>query len=154
FRPVTINRATIRSRFSVQFWETLPNYLFGTFFFSLVFGDRVLSWFFNPVKTANGTTLPFVFNAAYHSGADPALLVIFPALIIQYVMMSPIFAQLNNATLEHSVSEAHTIQSLLVYRYRVGVVLTVLTAIAVAVALIYVVPLLLPAGLMTPTTSR
>jgi hypothetical protein len=152
FRPVTTNRRTIGSSFSVQFWETLPNYLFGTFFFSLLFGDRILSWFFNPIKRANGISLPFVFNSAYHAGADLALLVIFPAIIIQYAMMSPVFAQMSNATLESSVNETGKIQSFLASRYRKIIVNSVLASIVAAVALNFLAPILLPATALPPTS--
>jgi hypothetical protein len=154
FRQVTFNKSTIRSRFSVQFWETLPNYLFGTFFFALVFGDRILSWFFNPIKKANGITLPFVFNSTYHAGADPALLVIFPALILQYVMMSPLFAQLTNSTLALTVSEANKIQLLLRARYAKVMAVSVLSSVAVAAALSILAPAILPATALSPTSLR
>ena len=154
FRHSTTNKSTIRSRFSVQLWETLPNYLYGAFFFVLIFGDRVLSWFFNPIKTADGVALPFVFNTVYHLGADPALLVIFPALIIQYAMMSPVFAQVSNATLEYSVSEADKIQPFLLSRYRMVMVASVASAVAVAAALDLLAPRLLPATALNPTSLQ
>ncbi len=152
FRRVTINKTTIKSRLSVQFWETLPNYLFGTFFFALIFGDRILSWFFNPVKSVSGVTLPFVFNSAYHSGADPALFVIFPALIIQYAMMSSVFAQVTNITLESSVLEASRIRQFLVRRYVTVMAVSLLSSIVTAVALTYLAPMFLPRASLTPTT--
>lgn len=154
FRQGTTNKSTIRSRFSVQLWESLPNYLYGAFFFVLIFGDRVLSWFFNPIKTADGVALPFVFNTAYHLGADPALLVIFPALIIQYAMMSPVFGQVSNATLEYSVSEAYKIQPFLLSRYRKVMVASVASAVAVAAALDLLTPKLLPATALNPTSLQ
>jgi hypothetical protein len=154
FRQGTTNKSTIRSRFSVQLWESLPNYLYGAFFFVLIFGDRVLSWFFNPIKTADGVALPFVFNTAYHLGADPALLVIFPALIIQYAMMSPVFGQVSNATLEYSVSEAYKIQPFLLSRYRKVMLASVASAVAVAAALDLLTPKLMPATALNPTSLQ
>ncbi len=154
FRRVTINKSTIKSRFSVQFWETIPNYLFGTFFFALIFGDRILSWFFNPIKTANGVSLPFVFNSAYHSGADPALLIIFPALIIQYALMSSVFAQVTNVTLESTVLEAGRIKQFLVRRYWTVMAASLVSSTITAVALTFLAPVLLPAASVTPTTLQ
>jgi hypothetical protein len=154
FRQVTFNRHTIKSRFSVQFWETLPNYLYGSFFFALMFGDRILSWFFNPIKTADGITLPFVFNSAYHTGADPALLVIFPALIIQYAMMSPIFAQLTNITFSYTVAEASKVTTLLKSRYKQVMAASVIPSAIAAVALNYLAPVVLPSTTMTPISLR
>jgi hypothetical protein len=154
FRKVTFNRRTIRSSFSVQFWETMPNYLYGTFFFALIFGDRILSWFFNPLKRANGIALPFVFNSTYHAGADPALLVIFPALIAQFTMMSPLFAQVTNRTLLYTVSEAGKVQSMIERRYYKVMAVSVLCSVVTLVALDYLAPLLLPATILTPTSLR
>jgi hypothetical protein len=156
FRPITINKSTIRSRFSVQFWETLPSYLFGTSFFLLIFGDRILSWFFNPVKVADGTTLPFVFNSIYHAGADAALFVIFPALVIQYAMMTPIFAQVSNATLECSVGEVQGIQRFLERRYEKIMATSVLASVAVAAGLDYLYPMVMSktAFALTPTSLQ
>ncbi|HVC27466.1 MAG TPA: hypothetical protein VND40_04840 [Nitrososphaerales archaeon] len=156
FRPITINKSTVRSRFSVQFWETLPSYLFGTSFFLLIFGDRILSWFFNPGKVADGVTLPFVFNSVYHAGADAALFIIFPALIIQYVMMTPIFAQVSNATLEYSVSEVQGVQRFLVKRYERIMATSVLASVAVAVGLDYLYPMVMSgtAFALTPTSLQ
>jgi hypothetical protein len=154
FRQVTFNKSTIRSRFSVQFWETLPNYLYGSFFFGLMFGDRILSWFFNPVKTANGIQLPFVFNSAYHTGADPALLVIFPALIIQYAMMSPVFAELTNSTFSYAVYETGKVQGVIRARYKQIMAGSVIPSAIVAVALNYLAPILLPRAAVTPLSLR
>jgi hypothetical protein len=156
FRPITINTSTIKSRFSVQLWETLPNYLFGTAFFLLVFGDRILSWLFNPVNVANGVTLPFVFNSVYHAGADAALFVIFPALIIQYAMMTPIFAQVSNATLEYSVGEVSGVQRFLERRYSKIMATSVLAAVAVAAGVDYLYPMILSrtAFVLTPTSLQ
>jgi len=156
FRPITINKSTIKSRFSVQFWETLPSYLYGTFFFLLVFGDRILSWLFNPIKVADGVTLPFVFNSVYHAGADAALFVIFPALIIQYAMMTPIFAQVSNATLEYSVSEAKGVQRFLEKRYEKIMATSVLAAVAVAAGVDYLYPMVMArtAFALTPTSLQ
>jgi len=154
FRLFTINKNTIRSRSTVQLWESLPNYLYGASFFLLVFGDRVLSWFFNPTKVADGVTLPFVFNSVYHAGADAALFVIFPALIIQYALMAPIFAQVSNATLERSVDEVGGVQSFLERRYAMLMASSVIASVVVALALNLVYPALLSgtAFALTPTS--
>lgn len=154
FKRTMINKTTIRSKVSVQFWETVPSYLFGTFFFVLIFGDRVLSWFFNPIKVANGITLPFVFNSAYHSGADPALLIIFPALILQYALMRAVYGQVTNATLASSVLEASKVRQLLVKRYETVMAASLLASGAAAIALIYLAPMFLPAVSLTPTTLQ
>jgi len=156
FRPITINKSTIKSRFSVQFWETLPSYLYGTSFFLLIFGDRILSWFLNPGKVADGVSLPFVFNSVYHAGADAALFVIFPALIIQYAMMTPIFAQVSNATLEYSVSEVQEVQRFFVKRYQKIMVTSVLAAVVVAAGLDYLYPMVMSGTTfaLTPTSLQ
>jgi hypothetical protein len=156
FRPITINKSTIKSRFSVQFWEMLPSYVYGTSFFLLVFGDRILSWFFNPIKVANGVALPFIFNSVYHAGADAALFVIFPALILQYAMMTPIFGQVSNSTLEYSVSEVQGVQRFLVKRYEKIMATSVLAAVAVAAGVDYLYPMVMSrtAFALTPTSLQ
>lgn len=127
-----VNKHTIMSNFDIQFWEGLPYYLFGMLFFALLFGDRVLSWFFNPDHLANGLSLPLVFNATYHLGADVALLVIFPAAVAQFVVMSPIAEQLSNLVTRKKVWEMNSVDSFLRYRY--GLTVSVSAGIATIVA--------------------
>ena len=154
FRLFSINKNTIRSRPSVQLWENLPAYLYGASFFLLIFGDRILSWFFNPTKVAGGVKLPFVFNSVYHAGADAALFVIFPALIIQYVLMAPIFAQVSNATLEHSVDEVGGVQRFLERRYGLLMAASLIASVLVALGLNIVYPALVSGTpyALTPTS--
>ncbi|MHB8566837.1 MAG: MATE family efflux transporter [Nitrososphaerales archaeon] len=137
--PVLMNDNAIKSRFRIQLWETMHYYVYGTFFFSILFGDRVLSWIFNPSHTANGIVLPFVFNAAYHIGADPALLVLFPATIIQYVIMAPIFSQLSKET-TLKITEASKIDDFLRQRHRLLLVTSTISSILVATILIIFAP--------------
>ncbi|MGI0039951.1 MAG: hypothetical protein ACREAO_09045, partial [Nitrososphaera sp.] len=77
YSPLTVNDNTITSRLGVQVLECLPYFVYGTFYFVLLFADRAVAWFFNPVTVAatNGTILPLSFNSVYHIGADLALLV-------------------------------------------------------------------------------
>ena len=137
--PVLMYDNTVKSRFGVQMWETMHYYVYGTFFFAILFGDRVLSWIFNPVHTANGIVLPMVFNAAYHIGADPALLVLLPATIIQYVIMAPIFFQLSKET-SLKVTEASKIDDFLKQRYRLLVMLSIIASTIVAAILFAFAP--------------
>jgi hypothetical protein len=82
YSPLSVNDNTIASRFVVQLRECLPFFVFGTSYFAILFGDRIISWLFNPISvTAGGIVLPFSFNSAYHIGADPALIVMLPALL-------------------------------------------------------------------------
>ena len=137
--PVLMYDNTIKSRFGVQLWETMHYYLYGTLFFAILFGDRVLSWIFNPIHTASGIALPMVFNAAYHIGADPALLVLLPATIIQYVIMAPIFFQLAKET-SLKVTEATRIDDFLRQRYKLLVTLSLIASTLVAAILIAFAP--------------
>jgi len=104
-----VNADTIRSRFSIQFWEALPQYLFGTFFFVMIFGDRVLSWLANPIKSAGGVVYPMLFNSVYHAGADLALGILFPVAIVQYVMLSSVHEELHNLSTGLSVTQTDTV---------------------------------------------
>ena len=137
YRPNFVNVNTIRSKFSVQFWEALPQYLFGTFFFMMLFGDRVLSWLANPVKEAGGTVFPLLFNSAYHAGADLALGVMFPVAIVQYVMLSSIHEELNNLSLELDVTRTGAVDAFIRSRHAkiMAVTLAVSGCVATAVAL-------------------
>src|SRR5437867_2965397 len=118
FRPISRTDKTIRSRFVVQLWETLPSFLFGTFYFVMMFADRIISWSFNPLITANGVILPLGFNSIYHSGADLALVVLLPTSVIQYVMMSPIFMRVNNLAVTLKVSDMKKINQFLQGTYK------------------------------------
>jgi hypothetical protein len=130
--PSIVNSKTIRSSFGVQLWENLPYVVFGMLFFALLFGDRVLSWVFNPNHSANGIYLPLSFNSAYHLGADMALIVIFPAAIIQYVIMAPISEQLSNLATVTNVTEERTVDSFLKSRYVLLLSLSVIASTMVA----------------------
>ena len=137
---IVVNSKTIMSNFSVQLWEGLPYYLFGMLFFAMLFGDRVLSWVYNPVHSANGIPLPMVFNSAYHVGADVALLVIFPAAVIQFAVMTPISEQLSNLTTKITVTQAEEVDGFLKHRYNILLASSVLAAMAVAFTLFVFAP--------------
>jgi hypothetical protein len=142
YSPLTVNDNTITSRFGVQLWECLPYFMFGTFYFVLLFADRAISWFFNPVTVAaaNGTILPLSFNSVYHIGADLALLVILPVAIIQYVITSPIYALVHNRAITLKVSERKKIDWFLRYSYRKLMAASIAVSIGCAVALNLLAP--------------
>jgi hypothetical protein len=147
YSPLTVNDNTITSRFGVQLWECLPYFMYGTFYFVLLFADRAVSWFFNPVAvaTSNGTILPLAFNSVYHIGADLALLVILPVAIIQYVITSPIYALVHNRAITLKVSESKKIDWFLQYSYRKLMAASISVAIAGAVLLNVLAPSLIGA---------
>ena len=142
YSPLTVNDNTITSRFGVQLWECLPYFMFGTFYFVLLFADRAVSWFFNPVTVAatNGTILPLSFNSVYHIGADLALLVILPVAIIQYVITSPIYALVHNRAIILRVSERKKIDWFLRYSYRKLMAASIAVSIGCAVVLNLLAP--------------
>ena len=133
---IVVNSKTIMSNFSVQLWEGLPYYLFGMLFFAMLFGDRILSWVYNPIRSANGILLPMIFDPVYHLGADVALLVIFPAAVIQYAIMTPLAEQLWNLTTLTSISDAGKVDQFVRHRYQVLLLSSVLAAAAVACGLL------------------
>jgi hypothetical protein len=137
YSPLTVNDNTITSRLGVQVLECLPYFVYGTFYFVLLFADRAIAWFFNPaaVAAANGTILPLSFNSVYHIGADLALLVILPVAIIQYVITSPIYALVHNRAITLKVSESKKIDWFLQYSYRKLMAASIAVSIAGAVAL-------------------
>jgi len=143
YSPLTVSDNTITSRFGVQLWECLPYFMYGTFYFVLLFADRAISWFFNPVTVtaANGTILPLSFNSVYHIGADLALLVMLPAAIIHYVIMSPIYALVHNRAITLKVSESKKIDWFLQYSYRKLMAASIGVSVAGAVILNLAAPM-------------
>ena len=140
YRPAFVNVDTIRSKFSVQFWEALPQYLFGTFFFMMLFSDRVLSWLANPVKEVGGIVYPLLFNSVYHAGADLALGVMFPVAIVQYVMLSSIHEELNNLSLELDVTRTEAVDAFIRRRHVKIMAVTLLVSGCTAVLVCLLAP--------------
>ncbi len=130
YNPVSIRKNTIKSRFHVQLWETMPYFLSGTFFFLMLFLDRIISWIFNPVITAiPGATVLMEFNTVYHTGADPALFVLLPATLLQYVIMGPIYAHVINFNLKHSLDELDKLKQLLSKFYQKTLAATLISSL-------------------------
>lgn len=134
YSPPTTTDKTVRSRFGVQAWESLPYLAYGTAYLLMLLGDRVLSWVFNPhvVVASNGTLLPMTFNPDYHVGADVALLVLVPAAILQYVLLAPLYSLVHNRTLGLRVGDGAHLDGFIVKTYKKLVVLAVAIAAASA----------------------
>lgn len=145
YNPLSINDNTIVSRFSVQLWECLPYSLYGALYFVLLFADRVISWIFNPVRVTatNGTVLPMSFNSIYHIGADLAMLVIFPAAILQFFIMSPIHALVYNRAVHLKIEENHKIDLFLRHTYRKMITISVAISLIMAITLNLLAPLMM-----------
>ena len=122
---------TIKSRFSIQLWENMSYFLFGIFYLILLFGDRIMSWVFNPetVVGVTGTILPLGFNAIYHIGADLALFIMVPVTLIQYIIIQPVYILIHNMSLETRVSDRKSFDRYIQSLYRKLVLTTVLVAI-------------------------
>lgn len=139
YKPRAQTDKTLRSNIGVQVWECMPNFLFGTFYFAMLFSDRIISWSHNAMKV-NGIILPLGFNSVYHIGADLALSVLIPASLIQYVMTAPIFTQINNISVVSKVSELEKIHQLIQKRYREVVMVSILASIIMALVINLVIP--------------
>ncbi len=131
---------TLRSKSRVQLWEVLPYCIYGVFFYGMLFGDRVISWVFNPVHLVDGLKLPMVFNPVYEIGVDLALLVLFPALIFQYIMMGHLHEELYNMTLVRKASETNKVAQFLRTRYRNLLLATIGVSVLISVAMISMAP--------------
>lgn len=140
FKPLNVNKETLRSRFAVQIWENAPYYLYGTFFIIMLFGDRIISWSYNHLRTAGVQAFPLVFNTAYHMGADMALFVLFPVGIVQYVMVGHVFEMLHNLSLESPVTDPSVIDRFVRRRYLQTLLVTVTVSGSIAAALILAAP--------------
>jgi hypothetical protein len=134
YRIMTVNDRTIKSRFSVQFWDNFPYFIFGMLYFIMLFGDRILSWFFNPESAiaVNGTLLPIAFNSIYHIGADLALFVMIPPVITQYIIISPIYLLTNNKSVNLNVSEFKKIDQFLQNIYKKLLIASVIVSLVTA----------------------
>lgn len=138
YKHPSTTEKTLHSKFGIQLWESLPFSIYGTFYLIMLFGDRILSWIFNPyvIVASNGTLLPMVFNPEYHVGADVALLALAPVIIIQYVMMTPVYSRFHNKSLKLKISEIAQMDAFVKSVYGRLVIFSLLTSL-VSVAILY-----------------
>jgi hypothetical protein len=71
-----------------------------------------------------------MFNAEYHVGADVALLALVPVIIIQYVIMAPVYALVHNSSLKLKISEIAKMDSTIKHVYRNLVVFSLAASLA------------------------
>jgi hypothetical protein len=126
---------TIKPRIIIQLWDALPYYIFGSCLFVIMFGDRLISWFFNPALHGGEALLPLLFNTSYHSGADPAMLVFAITSVAQYMIMAGFYQEMSNLTVIHGITKMQTIDEFLKKRYRKLMLFTIVTSCCVAVIL-------------------
>lgn len=139
YNPGTVTDTTISSRFSIQLWETMPHFLFGTMYFVMLFADRVLSWIYNPdILPGSGKFIEF--NTAYHTGVDMGLLVMLTAAMIQYVMMAPIHIRINNLILTLKIDEARKIDDFIRGQYIQLVLYSLISSAATAFVMVFFAP--------------
>ena len=131
YAPLSVGDRTVKSRLGVQLWETLPYFIFGTFFFLMIFADRIISWIFNPL-VANYSSLPLAFNSTYHTGADPALIILLVTTIVSYVLLSPIYDELGDSSTRITIGKSEAIEATLQKTYNILLIVTMLTATSVA----------------------
>jgi hypothetical protein len=131
YAPFSVGDKTVRSRLGIQLWETFPYFIFGTFFFLMIFADRIISWVFNPFVADYGT-LPLEFNAAYHTGADPALIILLATTIVSYVLLSPIYDDLVDSNSRMTVATAESVGMILQQTYNKLLIVATLASTAIA----------------------
>lgn len=139
YKPRALTDKTLQSKFRIQFWESLPNFLFGIFYFAMLFSDRIISWSFNALNV-DGLILPLGFNSVYHVGADVALTILVPSSIIQYVMATPLYRQINNLSVTSKVSELGNVHALVQKSYKKVFTASVFASVAAAVVINLIVP--------------
>jgi hypothetical protein len=134
YSPPSISSATVKSRLGIQIWENVPNMIYGLFYFILLFGDRVISWFFTPqvLIASNGVSLPLVFNSAYHVGADLALFTLIPGTLFQFALLSVLYLKINNMALTLKISETSVIDDFLRLTYKKMIFFSLLIGLAFA----------------------
>ncbi|MCL4519653.1 MAG: hypothetical protein M1587_10720 [Thaumarchaeota archaeon] len=145
YSPASAIKNTLKSNFGIQMWEILPYFVYGVLFFCLLFGDRLISWIYNPVHVINGVSYFLVFNTPYHLGADSALMALFPSLIIQYAMLSSLHSEINNISLASRISDADRISRFLASRYKNMMAITIAATAATAAAMMIFEPSVLTA---------
>ncbi|HSB56410.1 MAG TPA: hypothetical protein VLD38_01180 [Nitrosopumilaceae archaeon] len=135
YNPPAEIKNSIKSVFKVQVWESIPYFVFGTFYFVLLFTDRVLSWLFNDFLyiASNGTVLPMVFNSDYHAGADIALLILIPTIIIQHVVMAPIHHMARNKLTTLTISDTASLNRFLRGKYVRLMIITLMSSLIPAI---------------------
>jgi len=131
YAPFSVGDRTVRSRLGVQLWETLPYFIFGTFFFLMIFADRIISWIFNPFVADYGS-LPLEFNAVYHTGADPALIILLATTIVSYILLSPIYEDLGESNSKMTIAGADSVEGILQSAYNKLLIAATLTSTAFA----------------------
>lgn len=138
YRHPATSEKTLASKFKVQLWESLPFSIYGTFYLIMLFGDRILSWIFNPqvIVASNGALLPIVFNPEYHVGADVALLALAPVIITQYVIMTPVYSLFHNRSLKVKISEIAQMDTFVKEVYQKLAILSLVISLA-SVAVLY-----------------
>jgi hypothetical protein len=144
YRHPATSEKTLVSKFRVQLWESLPFSVYGTFYLIILFGDRILSWIFNPnvIVASNGTLLPMVFNPEYHVGADVALLALAPVIIVQYIIMTPVYSMFHNRSLKIKISEIARMDTFVRRVYQKLLILSLITSLAsVAVLFNFGIPI-------------
>lgn len=140
YKPLSITKETIRSKFGVQLWESIPYALYNVFYFIMMFSDRILSWIYNPVVLNGNLGLPLAFNSTYHIGADMALIVLMPASIIQYVIMMPIYIVLNNINIRTKISQQNLVNAFIQRLYRKVMLVSLISSVATALILNQLAP--------------
>jgi len=136
YSPFSVGDKTVKSRLGVQLWETLPYFIFGTFFFLMIFADRIISWIFNPFVADYGT-LPLEFNAAYHTGADPALIILLGVTITSYVILAPIYDELGESSAKMTMAKAESLVGILQRAYDKLLIAATLTSTSLALLVNY-----------------
>jgi hypothetical protein len=128
---------TLRSKFRIQFWETMPYFIFGLFSFILLFEDRLISWIYN---NSTSTVLPFLFNPIYHMGADLALVIVLVAGLVQFILLSPLYEKVYNKSIRIAITQAKDVNALLLRQYKKIVILSISISITLSVILYFVGP--------------
>ena len=136
YSPFSVGDRTVKSRLGVQLWETLPYFIFGTFFFLMIFADRIISWIFNPF-VADYSGLPLEFNAVYHTGADPALIILLGVTIVSYVILAPIYEELGESSARMTIARADSVNGILQRAYARLLIAAAITSIVVAFLINY-----------------
>jgi hypothetical protein len=140
----TSSTVTLKSRFGIQMWETTFHFLYGLFFFILIFEDRFISWIYNDytgiIPSAVVSMLSFQFNTIYHIGADISLTIMLLTGLVQYLLLSPLYEMIHNKSVRLTLTEISGINKLLRQRYKIMIISSIVTSITISIILYLVGP--------------
>lgn len=133
YSPPSFSKNTLKSNFSIQWWEGSFYFIYGIAFFLILFEDRLLSW----IHFSNGV-VTIMFNSTYHLGADMAFALLLVTGVLQYIQLSPLYTEINNISSRTEITRISNISKFLFARYK-NVLIWSLLASGIIITILYLI---------------